>query len=298
MRCIAVVTTFNRPDQARRSIGALLNQTRPPELIILVENTDAPDLANAFPPHQVEAHCTGSNTGAAGGFAFGGEIAVQRGATHVMYVDDDCILDSKATEALMARAASLEHTALGAVIVSEDGNFVWELFGPDGTQYNTPSDLADTLIPTRAFAFHAILVPTEDLQVAGQPRTDLFFGGVDLEFSLRLAANGVSLFYVPGARAIHHEAEYHRFWFLGPRKVASGTPGHRYYVLRNRLLMWRLYHRDSFMVGVGVVVLRELSAIAFSGQRLHRLGLLTRAFKEGMFGNPHRIMPKDVPLRA
>lgn len=296
MRCIAVVATFNRPEQARKAVDGLLSQTRPPDLIVLVENTDQPDLTDAFPSDQVVAVATGYNAGAAGGFAFGGEIALERGATHVMYVDDDCILDERCVEVLTKRIETLEHTALGAVILTEEGEFVWGVMRPDGRPYANPSELPDTLLPTRAFAFHAMLVPAEDLRAAGQPRTDLFFGGVDIEFSLRLAAHGVSLFYVPGAWAQHHATYFHHFWFFGRRRVASGTPGHRYYVLRNRILMWRMYRRGSFLDEVGSWALREFVALPFGGQIRRRASLLVRAFKDGMFGDPHRPMPRDVPL--
>lgn len=298
MRCIAVVVTFNRPDEARRAVAGLLNQTRPPDRIILVENAETPDLSDAFPPDLVEAVVTGYNAGAAGGFAFGGEIALARGATHVMYVDDDCVLDERAVEVLTSRISALEHTALGAVIVSPEGELVWELHRPDGRLYSTPADLPETLVPTRYLAFHAILVSAEDLRTAGQPRTDLFFGGVDIEFCLRLASNGVSLFYVPGAWGTHHAAYFHRFWLFGWRRVSTGTPGHRYYVMRNRILMWRMYRRDSFAVAVGVWAVKELAAVPFGGQPLRRLWLLARAFKDGLFGDPLRAMPRDIPLHG
>ncbi|MEZ4502010.1 MAG: glycosyltransferase [Dehalococcoidia bacterium] len=298
MRCIAVVATFGRVNEARGAIDALLAQTRPPDHIVLVENTPEPMMAGMYPASQVEAICTGENTGAAGGFSIGGDLALERGATHVLYVDDDCVLERRCLEVLLTKAGALPDCALGAVVVSPEGEIVWDLHRPDGSAYSSVDELPDTVIPTRELAFHALLVPAEPLRRAGGPRTDLFFGGVDIEFSLRLAAGGLPLFYCPGALATHHAVNYRHFWFLGDRKVPTGTPGHRYYVLRNRLLMWRLYRRDSFLRGVGVVTLRELVTMAFSPNRGLRTKLLARAVREAMIGDPHRPFTRDVPLHA
>src|SRR5690606_39273482 len=116
-----------------------------------------------------------------------------------------------------------------------------DIYNPDGRPYRNRSELPKHPIPTRSFANHGILVSADVIRRLGGPRKDLFFGGEDVEFCRRLAAGGIRLLYVPNAHALHHPVNYLRFRFFGTRKVPAGTPGHRYYVLRNNLLTWRMY---------------------------------------------------------
>ncbi len=295
----AVVATYRRPEVAVAAVGALLRQTRPPDGIVVVENSPEAQLDEAFADPTVEIVRPGYNSGAAGGFAIGADAALARGATHVMLVDDDCILDVEAVgrleEAITDRVPG---AVVGPVVVApDDETLVWDVHRPDGSRYEGASALPAHPIPTRDLAFHGLTVSAEALRAAGGPRRDLFFGGPDVEFCLRLAAHGYAIFYCPDARATHHEAAYRRFWFLGNRKVPAGTPGHRYYVLRNRLLMWRLYHRDPPLTGIGKVVAREVTGALLASGRWGRLRLLGRAIREGMTGDPHRAMTNAVPLR-
>ncbi len=298
-RLIAVVATYRRPAVAREAIEALLRQTRPPDGIVLVENSPDWDFRGVYDPATVEVVHTGWNAGAAGGFGIGTEVALARGATHVVLVDDDCILRED-TLAGIERAVTeqVPGAIVGPAVVTEDGeSLVWDIYRPNGRPYPSASSLPDYPIPTRNLAFHALTIPAEAIRVAGGPRADLFFGGPDVEFCLRLADHGYQVFYLPNLRVRHHATNYRRFWFLGTRKVPAGSPGHRYYVLRNRLLMWRMYHRDSVIDGVGKVVARELVSALLAGDRLERLRLLGRAVREAATGDPRRKMTNAVPLR-
>lgn len=298
-RIIAVVATYRRPDVARSAIEALLRQTRPPDGVVLVENSPDRDFEGVYDTDVVEVVHTGFNAGAAGGFGIGAQVALDRGATHVVLVDDDCILDPDAL-------AEIEHAVLrqvpdavvGPVVVTPDRrSLVWDVYSPSGRRYPGPDALPRYPIPTRDLAFHGLTVSAEALRTAGGPRADLFFGGPDVEFCLRLAHHGHAIFYLPQIRAAHHATNYRRFWFLGARKVPAGSPGHRYYVLRNRLLMWRLYRRDSVIDGIGKVIAREVTGALLSGDRRERLRLLGRAISDAAQGDPNREMSNAVPLR-
>src|SRR5690606_11231270 len=119
MNIVAVVPTFQRPQVAKHCVEALRKQTRPPARINVVENSRQAQLADSFRAPDVEVVHPGWNTGAAGGFGLGTEIALQRGATHVLLVDDDCLLDRTAIEYLCASAGSLQGTAVGPIVTSD-----------------------------------------------------------------------------------------------------------------------------------------------------------------------------------
>lgn len=296
---MAVVATFKRPQVARQAIGALLTQTRPPDLVVLVENSPEWDFRDVYDPQQVEVVHTGWNAGAAGGFGIGTDVALQRGATHVVLVDDDCLLAPDTLEGIeRAVLEQVPGAVVGPAVVTEDGeSLVWDIYRPNGKPYENASALPSYPIPTRDLAFHGLTVPADAIRKAGGPRIDLFFGGPDVEYCLRLAHHGHQIFYLPELRVTHHATNYRHFWFLGRRKVPAGAPGHRYYVLRNRLLMWRMYHRDGVIDGIGKVVAREVTGALLCADRWPRLRLLARAIREAAFGDPKRKMSNAVPLR-
>ncbi|MCK9494983.1 MAG: glycosyltransferase [Dehalococcoidia bacterium] len=298
-RLIAVVATYRRPEVARQAIEALRTQTRPPDAIVLVENSPERDFDGVYDPADVEVVHTGANTGAAGGFGIGADVALERGATHVVLVDDDCILHPDTLEGIeRAVLEQVPGAVVGPAVVTPEGDaLVWDIRDAAGRRYAGPSDLPAYPLPTRDLAFHGITVSAEALRDAGGPRADLFFGGPDVEFCLRLAHHGYAIFYLPQVRATHHATNYRRFWFLGQRKVPAGSPGHRYYVLRNRLLMWRMYRRDSVLSGVGTVIVREVTGALLAPDRVARLRLLAQAVRDAATGDPKRKMTNAVPLR-
>jgi hypothetical protein len=181
--------------------------------------------------------------------------------------------------------------------VTSDGEaLVWDVYAPDGRAYRKRSELPNDPLPTRSFANHGILVSTAAVRELGGPRKDLFFGAEDVEFCRRLATAGIRLLYVTQAHAIHHSVNYLRFWLFGHRKVPAGTPGHRYYVLRNNLLVWRMYGTDSFVKGVAIPLAREVACMLLSSQRLRRTQLLVAGLRDGLFGDPRRVLQNTVPL--
>ncbi|MCA9855902.1 MAG: glycosyltransferase [Dehalococcoidia bacterium] len=298
-RLYAVVATYRRPNIAREAIDALLRQTRPPDGIVLVENSPDWDFRGIYDAGEVEVIHTGWNAGAAGGFGIGTQVALERGATHVVLVDDDCILREDTLAGIEhAVTEQVPGAVVGPAIVTDDGeSLVWNIYRPNGKPYARASELPDYPVPTRDLAFHGLTASAEAIRAAGGPRSDLFFGGPDVEYCLRLADHGYQVFYLPHLRATHHAANYRRFWFLGSRRVPAGSPGHRYYVLRNRLLMWRMYRRDSVLDGIAKVVAREVVGALLAGDRVERLRLLGRAVRDAASGDPRRKMTNAVPLR-
>jgi rhamnopyranosyl-N-acetylglucosaminyl-diphospho-decaprenol beta-1,3/1,4-galactofuranosyltransferase len=298
-RLVAVVLTYRRPEVAREAVNALLAQSRPPDRIILVENTEEPEMADAFTSELVEHVASRRNTGAAGGFALGARVALQRAATHVVFVDDDCTL-APDVFAHIERAVTkrLPGAVVGPVVVEPGGDeLVWPISRPDGSEYGRASELPAHPLPTRQLAFHGLTVSAEALRRAGGPRPDLFFGGEDIEFCLRLAGHGYGIFCLPEAVAEHHPVHYRTFWLLGRRKVAHGSPGVHYYVLRNRLLIWRLHRRDAFLTGVVKEVLRSaVGALVLGDERLRRLRLVAKGVRDGLVGDPHRKLDNAVSL--
>src|SRR5690606_27132493 len=117
--------------------------------IIVVENSEEAQFAGRFPPEQVEVIRPGRNTGAAGGFGIGAEAALERGATHVTLVDDDCILHPETLERIEHHVTGdLAGAVVGPVVVAPDGeSLVWVVYRPDGKPYAGRSALPAHPVP-------------------------------------------------------------------------------------------------------------------------------------------------------
>lgn len=83
------------------------------------------------------------------------------------------------------------------------------------------------------------LVPLEVLDRVGGMDESLFIDNVDLEWCFRATSRGYALFGVCGARMLHHHgAARHRLPGV-PRGVVVHTPRRLFYMMRNRVLLYR-----------------------------------------------------------
>ena len=108
MHVTAVVVAYNRRELLLEALRALLDQTVPPDSVIVVDNasTDASaDVASGV-SSDFDVIRLDRNTGGAGGFAVGIERAVTaHGADLVWIMDDDTIPTPSDEEPVEASAA-------------------------------------------------------------------------------------------------------------------------------------------------------------------------------------------------
>lgn len=83
-----------------------------------------------------------------------------------------------------------------------------------------------------------MLVPVEVLKKVGLMRDELFIDYIDIEWCLRTASNGYSLYAIPDAKMSHTIGDERKL-FLG-REVSIHSPLRRYYLARNSIYMMRL----------------------------------------------------------
>jgi GT2 family glycosyltransferase len=87
----AFIVTFNRPDVLMDTIQKILDQTRPPEKLLIVDNNDNDEtknkLAQLYP--QVAHIKVGHNSGFAGGGKVGLEALAKEGYEWILWADDN-----------------------------------------------------------------------------------------------------------------------------------------------------------------------------------------------------------------
>ncbi len=270
----ALVVTFRRRAELMEVLGALAEQTRPPDTITVVDNNDDPDVALLVADFaavvdvaNVAYVAAGGNLGPAGGLALGVEtIARTAGpADSVVFVDDDDPPPGKDTLAtLMRLRRELEAAGVNVGAVGCNG----ARFDRRCGRLERVAD--DQLVgPVRVDFIGGGCYPVYSVAAlldVGGPRADMFFGFDDLELGLRLADRGYRLFASDeiwrGLRTRYDRAG------LTPRQAAFGrrrSGWRRYYGARN--LVWIARRHGGLRAGVTAASRAVLGALDDVGRQ-------------------------------
>lgn len=243
-RVVALVVTYNRPQELRQVIASLRGQTRALDHIIVFDNGGPVRASVILKEHvgSLEIVHSEKNLGGAGGFALGLALGLERGADWVWLLDDDAVPEPDALARLLAVLTDLSPN-VGALCcgVREYGNWgrrhrryfeCWT--GWEHSLGTTAYDKDCVEIDTGSFV--GFLVSAKATQVVGLPDAAFFLAYDDTDYSLRLQDAGWRLWLVPGS-VIHHLRN------PSSRLRSSRFGDKHYYNIRNRLIVKRRYAR-------------------------------------------------------
>jgi GT2 family glycosyltransferase len=285
-RVYAVVVTYNRRDMLVECLRALAAQTRPVDVVLVVDNasTDGtPDLVREeF--GDAELLALEENVGGAGGFYEGMRAAEAAGADWLWLMDDDTIATPGALEALLAPVPQLRED--GTRPVAMMSKVVWR----DGTLHPMNIPRAEVrrkaaaidavergLMMIRAGSFASILIHRDALAEHGLPHREYFIWNDDFEYTARILREGTG-YLVPTSVVEHRTgAPYTPYEEQGPRF---------YYEVRNKLLMLRedsWSFKEKLQLAQGHV--RTIWAfLRASRPRRTALAIVARGLRDGLLG--------------
>ena len=241
-----VVLTWNGRDDTLECLAALERVPDRPELVVVVDN-DSSDgtaevVAERYP--EVELVRAGANLGFAGGNNLGIARALERGADHVLILNNDAEVEPGAIGALVDEAVRRpEAGSLGSKILFADPpGLVWfagadydPRRGYNGKQrgYREPDgDRFAGVRETDRACGAAMLVPRRVLEEVGGFDDSLFLYSEDVEWSLRAARAGYR-HYVVGSSVVRHH--------VSATAGGESSPLTLYYGLRNSLVVAERY---------------------------------------------------------
>lgn len=242
MRLGAFVLTYNRPDALEASITAILGQSRPPDVLCVVDNGDpgvSRPVIESFDDERIVHERTGANLGSAGGTEYGFRWLFDHGFDLLYGGDDD-------NPPLMVDAIERELDLLGRTGSQAGGvgvfgaRFDWQhgaLVRFDDDELKGDMDV-DFIGGNSCQLFTRAAIAA-----AGPPDGRLFFGYPDLEHCLRIRRAGFRL-------AVNGELMYQNRQLTGrteigqqPRSVVPHRPEsavwRNYYTTRNYIWMMR-----------------------------------------------------------
>jgi rhamnopyranosyl-N-acetylglucosaminyl-diphospho-decaprenol beta-1,3/1,4-galactofuranosyltransferase len=237
------VVTHERRALLEASLAAVVGQTRPPDVVVVVDNASqdgsADAVAAAYPAGTapaVDLVRLSRNTGGAGGFARGLQHALEvHDADLVWLLDDDTVPTPTALEALVEAWAG----APGAGPALVASRVVWT----DGRDHpmNTPrrAPLATAAArraaaavgcrPVRSASFVSVLVDADRVREVGLPVADYFLWNDDFEFTTRLLRGRTGL-WCPASLVEHRTRTF---------GDSAADPGERFYFeVRNKVWLF------------------------------------------------------------
>lgn len=204
-RVAAVVVTYNRKDCLLRCLTALGEQTAPVDVLV-VDNASTDGTAEALQPllsDRVRYRNTGENLGGAGGFQYGVRWAVTEGYDLLWLMDDDCIPEAYALEALLTADKRLEghYGFLSGMAYWRDGSLCNMNLQKTGIRSKI-EDLSSPVVPVVMATFVSLLVPARRVREVGLPIKEFFIWSDDLEYTRRLSRR-YPCYAVTASRVLH-----------------------------------------------------------------------------------------------
>jgi len=205
-RIVAVVVTFNRLDMLRRQLARLAEV---PELdeVLVVDNASTDGTGEWLRTQPVTAELLTENTGGAGGFSRGLELAVDRGADLAWLMDDDGLPAADCLARLVEREG-LDFWGPAVLAAQDPTRLCFPIRLPGGTRVvhemaAVEEAAVDGLIRGVVIPFNGVLVTRELVERIGYPRAEFFIWGDDVEYLWRAEAAEARIATVVDAHVLH-----------------------------------------------------------------------------------------------
>lgn len=257
----AFIMTYQRVAALESTIDTLLNQTYPPQKILIVDNDpdrSAEVLVSKFSHILVEYHAVGYNSGPAGAAKIGLEILTAQGYKWVGWMDDDDPpIYNDTFEILLKKAELTENCGCVGVV---------------GQYFNTKNGLmirvpdhqleGNGVIAVDNIAGNMCKIINADVCVKKNvyPDASLFFGFEELDFDLRVQRAGYVL-VVDKELYKRHRIKFNRIGLQVKRglKKDKNRIWRDYYSIRNSLI---IQQRNKLFLAFFITILRSFFKIA------------------------------------
>lgn len=289
----SLTTSFNSADALARQLDALLQQTRPIQEIIVVDNASTDEtstmLAARYP--QVTVLHLPENLGTAGALAAGlTYAALEKKHNWIWMFDQDSLPDASALKTMLADAQRwlAEPRQVGMIAALPVGrdrelsSSPW--FWRNGFVKPPAELLREPVLFTDMVITSGSMVRGEVVAEVGLPRSDFFIDFVDYEYCLRIRSRGFKIAVLTRAKLYHEIGNAHKVWFLGRQHLwAEHRPFREYYYSRNLTYsIWWLYPSLSAKAfAVRHLAHQAIAVLLFGPQRLRSLNRMLQGLHDG-----------------
>jgi len=291
----AVVVTYHPGGDFIDRLNRLAYQVH---WLIVVDNNSLPeviDKLNSYVYRDPDRKliCNYTNHGIAKALNIGIEAARQLGATWVVTMDQDTIVDDGLVAELL-EGVRQDGQAQDLAIVA--ANYIDSTGRPYVPEVDKKS--SDRVYEAKTAITSGSMVRVEAWQAVGGYREDLFIDSVDHDFCFRVRKAGWRI--LQGRRALmHHQLgdTVRRGWFFGLKPaIANYGPIRRYYMSRNRVAMFKAHWKfapiwvtkELLMIGVDAMLI-----FLYEKNKLVKVGSMIKGAWFGLWG---RMGPYEPTL--
>ncbi|MEB2848283.1 glycosyltransferase family 2 protein [Endobacterium cereale] len=260
--------------------------------VIVVDNGDGsalPPLTDAF---VLEIIRLGDNRGIAEAQNVGIRRARERGADHILLLDQDSLPAADMVARLIEALVELQVSgravaAVGPQYRDDRQGSVSPFVYRDGSALKERPTMPpqDAAVPADFLIASGCLIPTAIIGAVGDMDASLFIDYVDIEWALRAKHLGYDSYGIPAARMTHSLGDD---WIVHRgRCYPVHSPLRHYYYARNALLLAR---RPWIGLPWRSILVRRVAkqlvffSIVVPGQRLENFGMMMRGIWHGMIG--------------
>jgi len=290
----SVTTAYNSAHALARHIDALLEQRRPLQEIIVVDNASTDEtrslLAARYP--QVTVLRMAENLGTGGALAAGlAYAALTKKHDWIWMFDQDSVPAADALHTMLQEAArrleddSSEIGILAALPLDQQMEnsstpWLWRngFVKPSSEAFSDPILFTDLVITSGS------MVRREVIETIGLPRSDFFIDFVDYEYCLRARSHGYKIAVITRANFYHEIGAARSVRFFGRRWLWSEhRPFREYYMSRNLAYsVWWLYPSLAAKASVLRHLMRHAAGVLlFGSEKLDCLKKMVQGFADG-----------------
>jgi rhamnopyranosyl-N-acetylglucosaminyl-diphospho-decaprenol beta-1,3/1,4-galactofuranosyltransferase len=242
MTCAAVVVTYNRRELLQETLRGLFAQTTAPDVIYVIDNASTDGTGEALRPlleaDRIRYLRLATNTGGAGGFAFGLNQAARDGHDWIWTMDDDVEPRPDALQVMLSYTGISECINATKIFTANGEVQYWEQYFDFATGRlidlkNSSFQNGKKWCGTNVACFEGMLVSRRVLEQVGAPDPEYFIYHDDTLFGIR-ASLVTNVIFV---RDAVFDKKIYGYGAVSPMRV--------YYHVRNVFLL----RREAFGTG-------------------------------------------------
>ena len=286
-RIAAVVVTYNRLSDLLRCIEALRQQNGTKPDILVIDNASTDGTKDTLAPMAADGiihyHNTGANLGGAGGFNFGMRLAVQAGYDYLWIMDDDCIPDADALQALLDadRALNGNYGFLSSIAYWKDGSPCNMNIQKTGLREKI-EDYTSPYVPVIMATFVSAFFPADRVRQVGLPIKEFFIWSDDLEYTRRLSRL-YPCYAVNTSRVLHDMRSNAK---VNIATDSADRLGRYRYLYRNEVYVYRREGLRGWIYLISRVAFHILKVLRASSDKGAKIKVILSSFFSGLRFHP------------
>lgn len=247
----AFIITYERPEILKKTVQKILEQTFPPEKILIIDNSKTAltqEVVASLNNLPIEYYRMGYNAGPAGAAKIGLSRLAAEGYEWIYWGDDDNPPDfDTAFESLLEIPQS--HTNLSIGVLGAVGQFFNRSTGNIIRVEDSAIKTSNIIEVDSIAGGMSMIVNSEVIKRDVLPEASLFFGFEELDFCLKVKKAGFKL-VVSSELFLKSRTKYNRITFRPPLYAVKSYEGlsRQYYSIRNSLwiLKWHNLYSAFF----------------------------------------------------